>query len=90
MIGRSVRINGLPYEVVGVMPEDFRGLAIGPPDYWAPLGLVSRFGETAAGGGDEVAVDVVGRLKQGLSREAAADALTAWTARRADANTSPT
>ena len=37
---------------------------------------------TAAGGGDEVAIDVVGRLKQGLSREAAADALTAWASRR--------
>ena len=81
VIGRSVRINGLPYEVVGVMPEDFRGLAIGPPDYWAPFGLVSRFR-------DEVAIDVVGRLKQGLSIEAAADALTAWASRRADPKTS--
>ena len=88
VIGRSVRINGSPYEVVGVMPEDFRGLAIGPPDYWAPLGLASRFRVPAAGA-DDIAVDVVGRLKQGLSREAAAGALTAWASRRADANTSP-
>ncbi|MGH9159285.1 MAG: ABC transporter permease, partial [Vicinamibacteraceae bacterium] len=35
VIGRGVRINGLPYEVVGVMSEDFRGLAIAPTDYWA-------------------------------------------------------
>ena len=90
VIGRSVRINGLPYEVVGVMPEDFRGLAIGPPDYWAPLGLVSRFREAGVGGADEIAVDVVGRLTQGMSLEAAADALTAWAARRAGPNTSPT
>jgi predicted permease len=89
VIGRSVRINGLPYEVVGVMPEDFRGLAIGPPDYWAPLGLVSRFRETPAGGAEEIAVDVVGRLTHGMSLEAAADALTAWAARRVDPNTSP-
>jgi len=88
VIGRSIRINGLPYEVVGVMPDDFRGLALGPPDYWAPLGLVSRFRD-AAGGADEIAVDVVGRLKQGISSEAAADALTAWAARRAEPNTSP-
>jgi predicted permease len=89
VIGRSIRINGLPYEVVGVMPEDFRGLAIGPPDYWVPLGLVSRFREPPPGGVDEIAVDVVGRLKPGMSLEAAADALTAWAARRADPNTSP-
>jgi predicted permease len=88
VIGRSVRINGLPYEVLGVMPEDFRGLAIGPPDYWAPLGLVSRFREAPAGGADEIAVDVVGRLKPGMSLEATADALTAWAARRAEPNTS--
>ena len=84
VVGRGVRINGLPFDVVGVMPEDFRGLAIGPPDYWAPLGLVSRFREAPAGGADEIAVDVVGRLKQGTSLEVAADALTAWEARRAD------
>jgi predicted permease len=88
VIGRSVRINGLPYEVVGVMPDDFRGLALGPPDYWAPLGLVARFRQTA-GGADEIAVDVVGRLKRGISSEAAADALTAWAARRAEPHTSP-
>ncbi len=88
VIGRSVRINGLPYEVIGVMPEDFRGLALGPPDYWAPLGLVSRFREVPAGGAGEITVDVVGRLKQGMSLEAAADALTAWVARRAEPNMS--
>jgi predicted permease len=89
VVGRSVRINGLPYDVVGVMPEDFRGLFLGPPDYWAPLGLVSRFRDAPAGGADEIAVDVVGRLKQGMSLVAATDALSAWTARRADPNTSP-
>jgi predicted permease len=88
VIGRSVRINGLPYEVVGVMPEDFRGLAIGPPDYWAPLGLVSRFREVPAGEADAITVDVVGRVQRGVSLEAAAGALTAWVARRADPNPS--
>jgi predicted permease len=89
VIGRSVRINGLPYEVVGVMPEDFRGLAIGPPDYWAPLGLVSQFREAPAGGADGIAVDVIGRLREGISVEAAADSLTAWVTRRAGPDPSP-
>jgi hypothetical protein len=46
VIGRSVRVNGLPYEIVGVMPDGFRGLGIGPPDYWAPLALAGQFRET--------------------------------------------
>jgi hypothetical protein len=28
VIGRSVRINAVPHEIVGVMPDDFRGLGI--------------------------------------------------------------
>ena len=86
VIGRIVRINGLPYEVVGVMPEGFRGLAIGPPDYWAPLGLVARFRQLEADRADQIAVDIVGRLTPGTSPEAAAHGLTAWVSGRAEPN----
>ena len=57
VIGRSLTINGLPYEVVGVMPDGFRGLAIGPPAYWAPLALAPQF----RGGDDKIAVAVPAR-----------------------------
>ena len=49
VIGRSVPVNGVPCVVVGVMPEDFRGLGISPPDYWAPLALAGEFRPTYAG-----------------------------------------
>ena len=38
ILGRSVRLNGAPYEVVGVGPKGFRGLDLGlQPDMWIPL-----------------------------------------------------
>jgi predicted permease len=82
-----VRVNGRPYEIVGVMPEDFRGLAIGPPDYWAPLGLVGQFRDTYAGRENESPVEIIGRLKPGLSPEAVTAELNAWASRRADLKT---
>jgi hypothetical protein len=84
VVGRSVRVNGRPYEIVGVMPGDFRGLAIGPPDYWGTLALVGQFRDAYAGRENEARVDVVGRLKPGLSPESAAAALNTWASRRVD------
>ena len=78
VIGRSLIVNGLPCEIVGVMPKDFRGLGILPPDYWAPLALTGQFRGAYAGREDELAIDVAGRLKPGISREAATAALTIW------------
>ena len=87
VIGRSARVNGRPYEIVGVMPEDFRGLAIGPPDYWAPLVLAGEFRDAYATREDELPVDVIVRLKPGTSPESAAAALTLWASRHIDPQT---
>ncbi|HKE84440.1 MAG TPA: ABC transporter permease [Vicinamibacterales bacterium] len=83
VIGRTVRINGVQFEVAGVLPEDFRGLALGPPDYWAPLALAGQLRDGYEKP-EAIAVDVVGRLAPGTSREAAAAALSVWASRRAD------
>jgi len=85
-IGRSVRVNGRPYEIVGIMPAEFRGLAIGPPDYWAPLALIGQFRDSYAGRENESPVDIIGRVKPGLSQEAVTAELNAW-ARRAEPTT---
>lgn len=84
VIGRGIRINGVLHDVVGVMPPDLRGLAIVPPDYWAPIGLVGLFRSVDASRENEVEVDVVGRLRRGMTADTAAAALSVWESGRAD------
>jgi predicted permease len=88
VIGRRVVINGAPYEIVGVMPDGFRGLGVTPPDYWAPLAVAGQFRDTS-GRENERVLEAVGRLKPGLSPEAATAALAAWASGRTDLKTLP-
>jgi predicted permease len=82
-IGRSVSVNGVPCEIVGVMPEGFGDLGIGPRNYWAPLAL-GELRQRHAGREDELPVDVVGRLKPGISAEQSAAGLNLWASGRAN------
>jgi predicted permease len=83
VISRSVSVNGVPCEIVGVMPEDFGDLGVGPRNYWAPLAL-GELRQSHAGREDELPVDVVGRLKPGISSEQAAAGLNVWASGRAN------
>jgi predicted permease len=89
VIGRRVTIKGAPFEIVGVMPDGFRGLGITPPDFWAPLALAWQFLDEPPGQSDEIGVGIVGRLKPGLSPEGARTALQLWASRRAEFNRLP-
>ena len=42
ILGRHVLVNGVTFEIVGVMPEGFRGLTVAPDDYWAPLSMLGQ------------------------------------------------
>ena len=64
------------------MPDGFRGLDPGPPDYWAPLALLAQVRPIHAGREDSFGLDVVGRLKPGLSRATAVAGLAVWDSRR--------
>jgi predicted permease len=72
LVGRDVRLNGLPRTVIGVLPAGFVG-PMGPADFYLAFEL-SAARETGAGW-----LRVVGRLKPGTSHEAAArDVASAW------------
>lgn len=84
VLGRTLLFNHVPYQVVGVMPEGFRGLSVGPPDYWAPLALLGQFRASVAGREETVGLDIVGRLKPAMSRESALAAIAVWDSARPD------
>jgi predicted permease len=84
VIGRTVQLNGTTFEIVGVMPEGFRGLSVSAPDYWAPLSLVGRIRRGDAGHEDAVGIGIIGRLRPGLPREQALAELVVWDARQID------
>ena len=83
VLDRSVLVNGVPFQIVGVMPESFRGLAVAAPDFWAPLALVGHFRRVQAGREASVDIGIIGRLKPGLSRGQALAELLVWDSRRA-------
>ncbi len=82
VISRRVTVNGVPCEIVGVMPKDFGDLGVGPRSYWAPLAL-GEIRQSHLGREDELPVEVVGRLKPGISPEQAAAGLNVWASGRA-------
>ena len=80
VLTRPVLVNGVPFQVIGVMPDGFRGLTIAPPDFWTPLSLLPQVRRVKEG--QEPTVSVVGRLKPGVSRGQALSALQMWDTRR--------
>lgn len=59
VLGRDLRINGEPYKIIGIMPEEFRSYPQG--DLWLPLQL----SPATADPGNEYRV--IARLKDGLT-----------------------
>ncbi|HEX7019436.1 MAG TPA: ABC transporter permease, partial [Gemmatimonadaceae bacterium] len=82
VLGRTVLVDGAPFEIVGVTGAGFRGLEVGGPDVWAPLSQLGRFRPAARGRENAVGVEIVGRLRPGVSKDEARARLAAWDANR--------
>ncbi len=71
LVGRSVFVNGFPYAVIGIMPQGFRPMgdvALGlDVDLWRPLAP----DDNQTGGRSARQLQVVGRLKDGVSLDRA-------------------
>src|SRR5881398_3010182 len=79
-VGRTLRINGQPYTVIGISPEGFCGAsALIAPDVWLPLGMRGQLG-SAFGDSESMhdlanpknyTLNLVGRLRSALTIESA-------------------
>jgi predicted permease len=83
VLGRTVLVGGAPFEIVGVMPEGFRGLEVSGPDLWAPLARLADFRPGTRGAEDAAGLEIIGRLKPGVSMESARAQLAAWDSNQA-------
>ncbi len=83
LVGRIIRVNGLPLEVLGIAPAGFAGLSLidEPPQLWVPLSIAPQLlrGPQAKGllrrGGRQLAL--VARLAPGETLATARGALAA-------------
>ena len=46
IVGRTIMVRGVAYEIIGVTPRGFRGLEYGPTDLWLPLRAYEDDGKT--------------------------------------------
>ena len=84
VLGRRLQIGGVSFEIVGVMPAGFRGLTVVADDYWAPLSTLSEVRPFYRGREAEIGIEIIGRLKPGLSPEKAQAGLGVWETGRPD------
>ncbi|HEX5964699.1 MAG TPA: ABC transporter permease [Pyrinomonadaceae bacterium] len=83
IVGRTLKLNTQSYTIVGVIESSFRGLRLGPPlQFWLSMPAHEQF--TSGGRGDR-AIDIVGRLRPGVTLEQAQGQMTTIGARLAQA-----
>ena len=71
-LGRTVRLGGEPYEVIGVMPAGFTGAEMGRIDVWVPANILSaRSSPDWATTWNSQWLKIVVRLKSGVTMEQA-------------------
>ena len=71
VLGRTIALNDRVFRVIGVMPEGFRGLSF-QADVWVPVAMISidnPVGLLTSRGSRWLGA--IGRLKEGITREAA-------------------
>ena len=82
VLGRSIRIAGVPHTVVGVMPQEFAHPL--PTDLWVPLDLLTPQAWTTILGARNLTV--LGRIRPDVEREAVEREMAEITTRAVEAD----
>src|SRR5580658_3279075 len=80
VLGRTIRLNGTPFIVIGVAPETFSGmLTFGHPDFYMPLAMAGTFSTNLQKNffedRDDREISVKARLKPGVTLQQARNEL---------------
>jgi predicted permease len=75
VLGKKIVLRGHTYEIIGVAAREFAGLDESPPDFWVPISMHAAFRK------EEMAVGVVGRLREGMTKPQAEAALVSLATR---------
>ncbi len=79
VVGRTLHIDKAAFTIIGVAPAEFFGVSVGEvPDVWIPVTTLPRImaGANWLDGKNNNFLDIVGRLKPGVSTARAAEALS--------------
>ncbi len=85
--GQTVRLKGHAFQIVGVAPEQFDGTIVDSgPDLWIPYSNFLDFSGTPNPKLDNFVIEIMARLRPGVSREQAEQETAAlWTRYMSDA-----
>jgi putative ABC transport system permease protein len=75
LIGQTIRLNGVPLTVIGILPAGFRGLS-DQAELWVPATMTPQLTYAEYVTTNQNFISVVGRLKDGVAHSAAAGELT--------------
>jgi predicted permease len=80
VVGKHLVIRGHSYDVAGVAREGFVGIDILPHDFWVPMTFASQLldGPDLFGPEHPERLEIVGRLKPGVTTASAGAALSVW------------
>ena len=79
IVGKTVELNGRPYNVIGIAPPSFKGTKFGLAlDFWAPMMMVEELDHSphVLTSRHSHWMNVIARLKPGVTRDQAAAAMT--------------